>query len=95
MSIHHFAYLFGIDELLIKGELLVLTFSGNLDIMNICLCFNTCALTITQHLLVSIQCDLWAWLQDPEGFLWLQPVARVHSSVHHSAGASVALGQCS
>lgn len=58
MSIHHFAYLFGTDELLIKGELLVLTLSGNLDIINICPCFNTCALTITHHLLVAMQCDL-------------------------------------
>lgn len=95
MSIHHFPYLFGTDELLIKGELLVLMLSGNLDIINICLCFNTCALTITQHLLMSMQCDLWAWLQDPEGFLWLQPAARVRSSVHRSAGASFVLEHCS
>lgn len=58
MNIHYFAYLFGTDELLIKGELFALTLSGNLDITNICRCFNTCALAITQHLLASMQGDL-------------------------------------
>lgn len=92
MNIHHFAYLFGTDDLLIKDELLVLTLSGNLDIRNICLCFNTCALAITQHLLMSKQCDLCAWLWEPEGFCsynW----CHMCSSEHQSAGASLALGQ--
>lgn len=77
MNIHHFAYLFGTDEQLIKGELLVLMLSGNLDIINKCLCFNTCALT-THHLLVSMQCDLWPRLQDPKDFLWL-PTSGVYA----------------
>lgn len=95
MSIHHFAYLFGTDELLDKGELLMLVLSGNHDIINICLCSNTCVLSITQHLLVSMQCDLWIWFQDPEAFLWLCLVAHTCSSVDHSAGASSALGHYS
>lgn len=94
MTIHHFAYLFGTDELLVKGELLVLMLSGNLDIINICLCFNTCALTITQHLLMSVQGDLWAQLLDPEAVLWHQPLACVCCSVHQGDVASSVLGQC-
>lgn len=86
MDIHHFAYFFGTDELLIKDELLVLTFSSNLDRTNICLCFNTCALTITQHLLVSKQGDLCACSQEPEGILWLQLVAHICSTAHKVLG---------
>lgn len=74
MSIHHFEYLFGTDELLIKSELLVLMLSGNLDIINICLCFNTCAIAITQHLLASMQCDLWACDSNRQhGCAWCAP----------------------